>query len=52
MSGLVFMSAEHVARNGGDVFRGFVLPLPGPVDRPIAAIEFRPITRSGYVQPR
>ncbi len=34
-----------IPADGGDVFRGFVLPLSGIVDRPIAAVEFRPGNR-------
>ena len=44
---LVLTMAEPYAipADGGDVFRGFVLPVPGGVDRPIAAVEFRPGNR-------
>jgi peroxiredoxin len=44
---LVLTMAETytVPADGGDVFRGFVLPLPIDGDRPIAAIEFRPGNR-------
>lgn len=44
---LVLTMAEGYAipADGGDVFRGFVLPVPGDGDRPIAAVEFRPGNR-------
>ncbi len=44
---LVLTMAEPytIPADGGDVFRGFVLPLPTDGDRPIAAIEFRPGNR-------
>ena len=44
---LVLTMAEPFAvpADGGDVFRGFVLPMPGGVDRPVAAVEFRPGNR-------
>lgn len=44
---LVLTMAEPYAipADGGDVFRGFVLPMPAGGDRPIAAVEFRPGNR-------
>ena len=44
---LVLTMAEPytVPADGGDVFRGFVLPVTAVGDRPIAAVEFRPGNR-------
>jgi peroxiredoxin len=44
---LVLTMAEPytIPADGGDVFRGYILPLPTDGDRPIAAIEFRPGNR-------
>lgn len=42
---LTMAEAFTVPGDGGDVFRGFVLPMPGGVDRPLAAVEFRPGNR-------